>query len=154
MLACVDLNAEVFATLPASLHYRGEPNEWVRVTRPGQKLHSFLEGPVYDADGGLWCVDVPYGRIFCIDRSGQWTLAHEGDGQPHGLARLPDGAFAVADYRHGPTRSIPRGSVVSTAGSVVPSAFAGWATSRVRGTATSGSPIRAQQLVDPSGRLF
>jgi gluconolactonase len=68
VLACVDISAEVFATLPASLHYRGEPNEWVRVTRPGQKLHSFLEGPAFDADGNLWCVDVPYGRIFRIDR--------------------------------------------------------------------------------------
>jgi hypothetical protein len=38
MPAHAELDAERFATLPESLHYRGEPNEWVRVTRPGLKV--------------------------------------------------------------------------------------------------------------------
>jgi len=156
VLACVDLNAEVFAALPASLHYRGEPNEWVRVTRPGQKLHSFLEGPAYDADGNLWCVDVPYGRIFRIDRSGRWTLAHQGDGQPHGLACLPDGTFAVTDYRHGLTRFDPgSGTVTSMCEGVNSERFRGLGdiTRATNGDLWFTDPGRSS-LSDPTGRLL
>ena len=156
MPACIDLRAEVFATLPASLHYKGEPNEWVRVTRPGMKLHSFLEGPVYDADGSLWCVDVPYGRIFHVDGSGQWMLAHRSDGQPHGLSRLPDGAFAVADYRHGLTRFDPvRGTVESICEGVNSERFRGLGDiARARnGDLWFTDPGRSS-LSDPSGRLL
>ena len=32
--------------------------------------HSFLEGPCFDAEGNLWLVDAPFGRILRIDRSG------------------------------------------------------------------------------------
>jgi len=156
VLACVDISAEVFATLPASLHYRGEPNDWVRVTRPGQKLHSFLEGPVFDADGNLWCVDVPYGRIFHVDRRAQWTLAHQSDGQPHGLARLPDGTFAVADYRHGLTRFDPaRDTVASICEGVNSERFRGLGdiTRAQNGDLWFTDPGRSS-LSDPSGRLF
>ena len=97
----LDLDAEPYTKLPEALHYTGEPNDWVRVTRPGARLHSFLEGAAFDRAGRLWCVDVPYGRIFCIDARGNWTVAHASDGQPHGLALTADATFAVADYRFG-----------------------------------------------------
>lgn len=113
MSPCLDLDAFVHATLPAALHWRGEANDWVRFTRPGMRLHSFLEGPQFAADGALWCVDVPYGRILRIDPSGEWSVAHAGDGHPHGLALLPDGTFAVTDYRHGLLRFDPRGGSMS-----------------------------------------
>lgn len=114
MLVPLDLDAAVHAQLPAALHWRGEPNDWVRVTRPGLRLHSFLEGPQFAPDGALWCVDVPYGRILRIDRSGAWSVEHAGDGQPHGLALLPDGTFAVTDYRHGLLRFDPRSGTMTT----------------------------------------
>ena len=154
--ACVDISAEVFATLPASFHFRGEPNEWVRVTRPGQNLHSFLEGPAYDAEGGLWCVDVPYGRIFHVDCGGQWSLAHQSDGQPHGLTRLPDGAFALADYRHGLMRFDPApGTVTPICEGVNSERFRGLAdiARAVNGDLWFTDPGRSS-LSDPSGRLF
>jgi gluconolactonase len=97
----ITLRASLFARLPPALHYAGEPTEWVRVTRPGQRLHSFLEGPCFDATGDLWLVDVPYGRLFRIAPDGRWTLAHAYDGEPHGLARRADGTFALTDYRRG-----------------------------------------------------
>ncbi len=95
------LVAAPFARLPEEMHYRGEPTEWVRVTRPGQRLHSFLEGPRFDAVGNLWLADVPYGRVFCVNPNGEWSVAHAYDGEPHGLAFDAAGRLLIADYRHG-----------------------------------------------------
>lgn len=78
-------DAELFTRLPQDLHWTGEPTDWVRATRPGQRLHSFLEGPCFDADGHLWLVDVPYGRLFRIAPDGSWQLAFQYDGEPHAL---------------------------------------------------------------------
>lgn len=95
------LKAEIFSVLPKDFHWKGEPNAWVRMTRPGQRLHSFLEGPCFDAHGDLWLVDVPYGRIFRIDPAGEWHLAHQYDGEPHSLRLRDDGTFVVVDYKQG-----------------------------------------------------
>ncbi|MFO1324744.1 MAG: SMP-30/gluconolactonase/LRE family protein [Burkholderiales bacterium] len=156
MQSCVDLRSEVFATLPAELRHAGEPNEWVRVTRPGERLHSFLEGPAWDDAGNLWCVDVPYGRIFRIDEHGAFSLEYAGDGQPHGLARLRDRTFAVADYRHGLLRFDPAQRTLA-------SWHEGINSERFRGLgdihcAANGDlwftdPGRSS-LSDPTGRLF
>lgn len=156
MSAYVDIAAEVFTTLPESLHYHGEPNEWVRVTRPGARLHSFLEGPVFDAEGRLWCVDVPYGRIFTIGARGDWTLAHAGDGQPHGLARMADGAFAVADHRFGLMRFDPaRGTMTPVCEGVNSERFRGLSDIARAGNGDLWftDPGRSS-LSDPSGRLL
>lgn len=93
--------AELFTRLPDALHWTGEPTDWVRTTRPGQRLHSFLEGPCFDAEGHLWLADVPYGRLFRITPDGQWDLAFEYEGEPHSLRPHGDGTWLVVDYRHG-----------------------------------------------------
>ena len=95
------IEARVFASLPAELHHRGPPTEWVKVTRPGMQLHSFIEGPCPDAAGNLWLVDVPYGRIFRVDPAGDWSLVHQYDGEPHAIRIRPDGRFIIADHRRG-----------------------------------------------------
>ncbi|MEO5699540.1 MAG: SMP-30/gluconolactonase/LRE family protein [Casimicrobiaceae bacterium] len=153
---CAALDARVFATLPEDLHYRGEPNEWVRVTRPGARLHSFLEAPRFDAQGTLWCVDVPYGRIFTIDADGRWRLALEYDGQPHGLAHIGDGSAVIADYRHGLMR-------LTTAAGTIAGFCEGINSERFRGL---GDIVRAangdlwftdpgrSSLTDPTGRVY
>ncbi|HVE49231.1 MAG TPA: SMP-30/gluconolactonase/LRE family protein [Casimicrobiaceae bacterium] len=157
MGAYADINAEVFAALPSSLHYRGEPNDWVKVTRPGARLHSFLEGPVFDDAGRLWCVDVPYGRIFRVDPNGQWTLAHNGEGQPHGLARMQnESAFAVADYRFGLMRFDPaRGAMSVLCDGINSERFRGLGdvTSAGNGDLWFTDPGRSS-LSDPTGRLL
>ncbi|HVF64293.1 MAG TPA: SMP-30/gluconolactonase/LRE family protein [Casimicrobiaceae bacterium] len=156
MSAFTDIEADVFAALPASLHYSGEPNDWVRVTRPGARLHSFLEGPVFDDRGRLWCVDVPYGRILTVDASGQWTLVHRGEGQPHGLARMHDDVFAVADYRHGLMRFDPASGAMTTLCEGVNSErFRGLGdvTCAPNGELWFTDPGRSS-LSDPTGRLF
>ena len=151
-----DIDADIFATLPSALHFRGEPNEWVRVTRPGARLHSFLEGPTFDDDGALWCVDVPYGRIFRIDRDGEWTVAHAGDGQPHGLAKLDGAAFAVADYRLGLMRfDVAGGTMTPICEGVNAERFRGLGdiTRARNGDLWFTDPGRSS-LSDPTGRVF
>ena len=95
------VKAQLHTRLPEQHYYDGPPNEWVKMTRPGQGLHSFLEGPAFDTEGALWLADVPYGRIFKVSPSGDWSLAYEYDGEPHGLAFDSDGMLLICDYRHG-----------------------------------------------------
>ena len=64
-------------------------------------MDSFLEGPSFDRKGNLWCVDIPFGRIFRIDPKGNWELVVEYDGWPNGLKIHRDGRIFIADYRRG-----------------------------------------------------
>ena len=94
--------AQPFAQLPDALHYRGEPTAWVRMTRPGMRLHSFLEGLTIADDGSLYLADVPYGRIFRVSADGlRSSLVTVYDGEPHGLCWQPSGHLLLTDYRHG-----------------------------------------------------
>ena len=152
----LDLRAELFTTLPEALHYRGEPTAWVRTTRPGQRLHSFLEAPCFDGDGQLWLVDVPYGRLFRVSPDGEWTVAYQYEGEPHGLARLPDGRFAMTDHRHGLLAldaAAGRHQVICDR--VNTEAFRGLSdiTATPNGDLWFTDPGRSS-LSDPTGRLF
>ncbi len=109
------LQAELFTRLPERLHYRGAPTAWVKMTRPGHSLHSFLEGLQFDATGTAWLCDVPYGRIFQVTPDGQWATHHHYDGEPHSLRSVGGGGgdsssgsgvgdgvtHYIADHRHG-----------------------------------------------------
>ena len=57
-------------------HYRrkGVRTDWADANRPGQPTDSFIEGPSFDADGNLYIVDIPFGRIFRIAPDGEWSL--------------------------------------------------------------------------------
>jgi len=93
--------AEHFASLPEDLRYKGEPSPWAEMTRPGQPMHSFLEGAFFDDERNLWLSDVPYGRVFRISPTGDWTVEHRIDGEPHAMRIAPDGRRIAVDYRHG-----------------------------------------------------
>jgi gluconolactonase len=93
--------ASVFAKLPDDLRMKGEPSEW-RDGQPGpQPEHSLLEGPAFDRDGNLWCVDIAYGRIFRVSPDGHFETIITYDGEPNGLAFHADGRLFVADYKNG-----------------------------------------------------
>jgi gluconolactonase len=92
---------ELWTKLPGELQYHGEPTPWVKMTRPGQLLHSFLEGPCFDDVGKLWLVDVPYGRIFSISSRGEWHSIIGYDGEPHSLKQKKNGSFVIADHKNG-----------------------------------------------------
>ena len=96
-----ELTAVPVFRLPEEYRHMGEPSAWAKMTRPGQPMHSFLEAAFFDADGNLWLSDVPYGRIFKVSPEGDWSLAHQIDGEPHAMRITPDGRHIAVDYRHG-----------------------------------------------------
>lgn len=91
----------VFATIPDKYRVRGRSNRWIEVQRGGAPTECFLEGPSFDRAGNLFVVDVPWGRIFRIDPSGDVELFTEYDGEPNGLKIHQDGRIFIADFRHG-----------------------------------------------------
>ena len=57
--------------------------------------------PPSTGTGNLYCVDIPWGRVFRIDPKGEFTLIAEYDGEPNGLKIHRDGRIFIADYKHG-----------------------------------------------------
>jgi gluconolactonase len=96
-----DRQSEIWSRLPDEYRrHDGEP-EWGRGNRPGQKIHSFLEGPSFDLNGDLYVTDIPYGRVFKISPAGVWSVVAEYDGWPNGLKIHRDGRIFITDYKHG-----------------------------------------------------
>ena len=99
--APLSLTTETAFELPSYLHESGAHNPWVVANLHGKDIHSFLEGPCFDAFGNLWVTDIPFGRIFRITPTGEWDLIIKYDGWPNGLKFHADGRLIIADYRHG-----------------------------------------------------
>lgn len=95
-----ELRAEPFACLPDSLRRTGVRTAWGDANKGGP-VDCFLEGPAFDAEGRLWCVDIPHGRLFTVDADGRFETMLEYDGEPNGLKHGPDGRIWLADYRNG-----------------------------------------------------
>ena len=92
------IEADLFIRIPDQLRCLGKETEWKGgFARPFQ--HIFLEGPVADNGGNIFVVDVPYGRVLKIDPDKQVSIVSEWDGEPNGLAAMPDGHLIVADYK-------------------------------------------------------
>jgi gluconolactonase len=92
--------ARSFASLPAKFRKRRR-TEWSDANRQGAAVDSFLEGPSFDRKGNLYCVDIPFGRVFRIDPKGDWDLVVQYDGWPNGLKIHKDGRIFIADYKRG-----------------------------------------------------
>lgn len=103
----VVLDAEVFAELPADLRNTGVSSYWANANRHGQAVDSFIEGPSVDTHGNLWFVDIPFGRIFCLDTAGTIKEIVQYDGQPNGLKIHQDGSIYIADFQQGIMRLDP-----------------------------------------------
>ncbi len=101
------LQTEIFAALPRHLHASERASSWVAQRGTGP-LHSFLEGPSFDREGNLFCVDVAHGRIFKISPGGDWRVFTEYDGTPNGLKLHRDGRLFVTDRRRGLLSFDPR----------------------------------------------
>jgi gluconolactonase len=100
MFSAPTITTEVFTRMPDSLRRDGVQTEWTRKRGSGP-LHSFLEGPSFDREGRLYCVDIPHGRIFRIARDGTWDVFAEYEGNPNGLKIHRDGRIFVADHKLG-----------------------------------------------------
>lgn len=94
------ITTQVFSAMPAEFR-RNVRSDWADANRPGAPTDSFIEGPSFDADGNLYIVDIPFGRIFRISPDKKWTLVVEYDGWPNGLKIDAKGRILVADYMHG-----------------------------------------------------
>ena len=99
--APLSLTTETAFELPAYLHESGAHNPWVEANLHGRDVHSFLDGPCFDAQGNLWVADVPFGRVFRITPTGEWDLIIKYDGWPSALKFHADGRLIIADARHG-----------------------------------------------------
>lgn len=101
------IETEVFAELPASLRISGRTSKWIEFRKKGQPvdkpetIHSYLEGPSFDREGNLYCVDIPYARIFRVSPRGEFTVVTEYEGEPNSLKIHQDGRIFVADRLHG-----------------------------------------------------
>jgi gluconolactonase len=109
--------ATPFTQLPAEMRHSGEPSRWAKMTRPGQSMHSFIEGAFFTNDGALWLTDVPYGRIFRVDPDGTWRIAYHYEGEPHSMRFDTDGRPMIVDYSLGLIKLGEASEVETVAGS-------------------------------------
>jgi len=108
-----------FTSMPAKFRKKSR-TAWSDPNRGGAEVDSFLEGPSFDRDGNLYCVDIPFGRIFRIDPKGEWDLVVQYDGWPNGLKIHKDGRIFIADYKRGLMGLDPKTGRVET---IVETAF-------------------------------
>ena len=94
------ITVRCFSSLPAK-YRKKRRTAWSDPNRQGAAVDSFLEGPSFDRQGNLWCVDIPFGRIFKVNTKGEWTLAAQYGGWPNWLKIHKDGRIFIADYRRG-----------------------------------------------------
>jgi gluconolactonase len=107
------IEARTFTSLPGKFRKK-ERTAWSDPNRGGAQVDSFLEGPSFDREGNLWCVDIPFGRIFRIDPKGEWELAVQYDGWPNGLKIHKDGRIFIADYQCGLMLLDPKSGRIET----------------------------------------
>ncbi|MEQ8707725.1 MAG: SMP-30/gluconolactonase/LRE family protein [Rhodospirillales bacterium] len=156
IVAPIRLDAEIWSLLPDDLHWSGPMNSWVNAARPGQTLHSFLEGPCFTADGRLWLTDVPFGRLFSISPDGVWRLEARTAGQPHAVKLMADGRLAMVDYLLGLLTFTPEtGASETLCASTNTESFRGLSDLAI---APNGdiwfTDSGRTSLTDPTGRLF
>ncbi len=94
------VEARVFTSLPGKFRKKRR-TAWSDPNRQGAALECFLEGPSVDRQGDLWCVDIPFGRVFRINKNGDWDLVVQYDGWPNGLKIHQDGRIFICDYKNG-----------------------------------------------------
>ncbi|WP_082926550.1 SMP-30/gluconolactonase/LRE family protein [Cupriavidus sp. D384] len=108
------IEATVFAELPQHLRPAKPNAEWCTGQPAGTPSETLLEGPSFDRDGNLYCVDLPNGRIFRIAGDGSFELLTEYDGWPNGLKVHRDGRLFVADFKRGLLTVDPQTGKVSS----------------------------------------
>ena len=60
------IETRVFSAVPDQFRRKGVRSTWADANRPGQPTDCFIEGPSFDAEGNLYIVDIPFGRVFRI----------------------------------------------------------------------------------------
>jgi gluconolactonase len=153
--AIQQIEVETFTSLPARWRNKTR-TQWSDANRQGAPVESFLEGPSFDRAGNLYCVDIPFGRIFRIDPRGNWDLAAQYDGWPNGLKIHQDGRIFIADYKRGLMQLDPASGRVEA---VLDSAFSeGFKGLNDLHFADNGDLYFTDQgqtgIADPTGRVY
>jgi gluconolactonase len=150
------IETRVFATLPEKFRRKGVRTAWADANRGGRAADCFLEGPSFDADGNLYLVDIPFGRVFRVSATGAWTLVAEYGGWPNGLKIHRDGRILIADYMHGLMELDPRaGTVRPVLTSRNSESFKGCNDLYIAGNGDIYFTDQGQTgLHDPSGRVY
>lgn len=94
------LETSIFTRLPDRFR-NPKRNSGADTNRGGRPIDSFLEGSSCDRQGRFYVTDIPYGRIFRIDRAGEWELVTEYNGWPNSLKIRRDGQIFITDYERG-----------------------------------------------------
>src|SRR6186997_1461508 len=149
------IEARRFTALPPKLRKKRR-TAWSDPNRQLAPVDSFLEGPSFDRQGNLWCVDIPFGRIFRIDRKGAWELVVQYDGWPNGLKFHRDGRAFIADYKRGLLELNPRtGKVEDVLGSAFSEGFKGLNDLHFADNGDLYFTDQGQSgIADPSGRVY
>ena len=144
-----------FTSMPAKFR-RKQRTKWSDPNRQGAPVDSFLEGPSFDRQGNLWCVDIPFGRIFRIDKEGEWELIVQYDGWPNGFKFHRDGRAFIADYKRGLLELDPkRGKVEEVLGSAFSEGFKGLNDLHFADNGDLYFTDQGQSgIADPSGRVY
>jgi len=108
-----DIATHVFVDVVEALQLRPRTNDWV-LANYGRPIHSFLEGPSFDRDGNLWCVNPPFGQVLKISPQRQVSVACTYDGVPGGLKIHRSGEIFIADRRKGLMRLDPVSGRIAT----------------------------------------
>ena len=94
------IKAEVYTSMPAKFRKKSRTS-WSDPNRQNAEVECFLEGPSFDREGNLYCVDIPFGRIFRISPKREWELVVQYDGWPNGLKFHKDGRAFITCYKQG-----------------------------------------------------
>ena len=95
------VETSVFAMLPESSGPSDLRSAWEMGQPLGTPTTSLIEGPSFDEEGNLYCVDLPNGRIVRFSPTGEPTVVIQYDGWPNGLKFHRDGRIFIADFKNG-----------------------------------------------------
>ena len=84
---------------PIHLPYSAMPDALKSGPESGAENPVFLEGPSFDRQGNLYCVDIYNSHILRITPDRQWSIAARYDGHPNGLKIRRDGQIFITDRR-------------------------------------------------------
>lgn len=151
-----EFTAECWATLPERMRREGQSSEWMDANRRGSSAGSFLEGPDLAADGTLYCVDIPFGRVFAVTAPDAWHLVCEYDGWPNGLKVQANGRLLIADHRRGIVEVDPAtGTAATLLGQRHSQSFLGLNDLQITADGTVWFTDQGQTgLHDPTGRVY
>jgi gluconolactonase len=149
------IEARRFTALPKK-YRKKQRTAWSDPNRQLAPVDSFLEGPSFDRQGNLWCVDIPFGRIFRVSPKGEWDLVTQYDGWPNGLKIHKDGYAYIADYKKGLLKlNTKRGSIETVLGTAFSESFKGLNDLHFADNGDLYFTDQGQSgIADPTGRVY